>query len=62
MPADLIRFMCPKLRCRAILAAPISARGEDVRCPHCATRIKVPGNKAKSDNGIDEVTIVKPIE
>ncbi|MEM6259550.1 MAG: hypothetical protein AAGC44_14680 [Planctomycetota bacterium] len=37
-----IRLMCPNLRCRTLLAVPITARGKNVRCRLCGTRIQVP--------------------
>lgn len=44
-----IRLMCPNLRCRTLLAVPVTARGKNVRCRLCGTRIEVPskpgGNK-----------------
>ncbi|MDX2114886.1 MAG: hypothetical protein SFZ24_04590 [Planctomycetota bacterium] len=42
MPENVIRVMCPNLRCRAILAVPAGARGRLVRCRACATNIKIP--------------------
>lgn len=50
MPASSsIRLMCPNLRCRTLLAVPFNARGKNVRCRLCGTRIQVPnkngGNK-----------------
>ena len=47
-----IRLLCPNLRCRSLLAVPTSARGKNVRCRQCGTRITVPAKgaapKAKS--------------
>lgn len=37
-----IRLMCPNLRCRTLLAVPITARGKNVRCRLCGTKINVP--------------------
>ncbi|MFK7788873.1 MAG: hypothetical protein AB8C95_05175 [Phycisphaeraceae bacterium] len=37
-----IRLMCPNLRCRTLLAVPVTARGKNVRCRLCGTRIQVP--------------------
>lgn len=34
--------MCPNLRCRTLLAVPPTARGKNVRCRLCGTRIQVP--------------------
>jgi len=40
-----IRLMCPNLRCRTLLAVPVTARGKNVRCRLCGTRIQVPASK-----------------
>ncbi len=61
MPPEFVRFMCPKLRCRAILTAPVSARGRDVRCPHCSTRIKIPSQKKNGPQQDNQETFVEPI-
>ncbi len=42
MPDNVIRVMCPNLRCRSILAVPSDARGRLVRCKSCGTNIKIP--------------------
>lgn len=42
MATSLIRLMCPNLRCRTLLAVPPTARGKNVRCRLCGTRIQVP--------------------
>lgn len=42
MPSDVVRIICPNLRCKAILAVPASARGKAVRCRQCGSRIQVP--------------------
>lgn len=42
MSNPAIRMMCPNLRCRSLLAVPASARGKNVRCKQCGTRITVP--------------------
>ncbi|MBL8745064.1 MAG: hypothetical protein JNK58_01770 [Phycisphaerae bacterium] len=42
MPENVIRVMCPNLRCRSILAVPSDARGRLVRCKTCGTNIKIP--------------------
>lgn len=45
MPENVIRVMCPNLRCRCVLAVPAEARGRLVRCKNCATSIKIPQKK-----------------
>ena len=48
MPTSSIRLICPNLRCRSLLAVPVTARGKNVRCRLCGTRIQVPAkNKEK---------------
>lgn len=42
MATSSIRIMCPNLRCRTLLAVPPTARGKNVRCRLCGTRIQVP--------------------
>ena len=42
MAVSSVRLMCPNLRCRTLLAVPITARGKNVRCRLCGTRIQVP--------------------
>lgn len=45
MAESVIRVMCPNLRCRAVLAVPVEARGRLVRCKNCGTNIKIPPKK-----------------
>jgi hypothetical protein len=42
MPDQIIRIMCPNLRCRSVLGVPPEARGRMVRCRHCGTNIRIP--------------------
>ncbi len=42
MASDVIRLICPNLKCRSILCVPGSARGKSVRCRQCGTRVKIP--------------------
>ncbi len=57
MPSqNSVQLMCPNLGCRRILAVPVSARGRAVRCRHCRTMIRVPGDpvgpaSTKGDKG-----------
>lgn len=44
MSSDLLRLICPNLKCRAILSVPASARGKTVRCRQCSQRVRVPDN------------------
>ena len=43
MNSDTIRLICPNLKCRSILTAPISARGKTVRCSECGMKVRIPG-------------------
>lgn len=43
--SDVIRIMCPNLRCRSVLGVPVAARGRMVRCKHCGTNVKIPQKK-----------------
>jgi len=42
MGTDVVRLICPNLKCRAILCAPAKVRGKTVRCRQCGMRVKVP--------------------
>ena len=42
-----IHILCPNLRCRAVLAAPASARGKKIRCRQCGMLVNVPGGTGK---------------
>lgn len=44
MPAEMIRLICPNLKCRSILTAPSSARGKAVRCGKCAMKVRIPAS------------------
>ena len=46
MPSDnVIRIMCPNLKCRSVLAVPTTARGKLVRCKKCGTTIMIPAQR-----------------
>ncbi|MFN3169016.1 MAG: hypothetical protein ACE37H_18365 [Phycisphaeraceae bacterium] len=42
MSSAAIKLICPNLRCRTLLSVPPTARGKNVRCRQCGTRIQVP--------------------
>jgi hypothetical protein len=42
MASEVIRLICPNLKCRAILTAPAAARGKAVRCRQCGMKVRVP--------------------
>ena len=44
MPVQLI---CPNLRCRKMLAVPDDVRGKLVKCQHCQTMFRVPGERIR---------------
>lgn len=62
MSANLVRMICPNLRCRSILAVPIGLRGKSVRCRACGSRVSVPpaaqpagaGATGRTDRGTAE--------
>ncbi len=59
MSNDVVRLICPNLRCRAILAVPAMTRGKSVRCRQCGSRIQVPEAKlqpATNPQAEDETT------
>ena len=39
---DVLRIICPNLKCRTILSVPQTARGKSVRCKVCGNRFAVP--------------------
>jgi DNA-directed RNA polymerase subunit RPC12/RpoP len=44
--ANAVRMMCPNLKCRAVLAVPVEARGRLIRCRNCGSKIMVPQKAA----------------
>ena len=38
-----ITMICPNLTCRRTLSAPVSARGQVMKCPYCDSPFRVPG-------------------
>ena len=45
---NVIRIMCPNLKCRAVLGVPPEARGRLVRCRNCGGKIMVPKKSSGS--------------
>ena len=39
---QIVKVMCPNLGCQRILAVPVRARGEVVRCQGCNSNIRIP--------------------
>ncbi len=44
--SSVIRIICPNLMCRTILSVPATARGKDVRCSSCGSKVRIPAPKA----------------
>ncbi len=42
MSVELVRLICPNLKCRTILSVPSAARGKTVRCRQCGSKVAVP--------------------
>ncbi len=42
MSDNVVRLICPNLKCRKVLSVPDSARGKKVRCRNCGMRVQVP--------------------
>lgn len=38
-----VQILCPNLSCRKVLSVPSDIRGKTVKCSHCSTLFKVPG-------------------
>lgn len=55
MSTNLIRLICPNLKCRKILSVPLAARGKTVRCRNCGMRVSVPAPTAKPTAPVAEV-------
>lgn len=56
MGSAVVRLICPNLRCRAILAVPVEARGKTVRCRGCGTLVKIPTGKPADKPGAAPTT------
>jgi hypothetical protein len=46
MSANVVRLICPNLKCRKILSVPDSARGKKVRCRGCGMRVQIPAKES----------------
>lgn len=40
--SNVVRMICPNLKCRKVLSVPDSARGKKVRCRGCGMRVQIP--------------------
>ncbi len=64
MSGNVIRLICPNLTCRTILSVPAAARGKDVRCRACGSKLRIPMPKvaAVPEEGeqTDAATAKKP--
>ncbi len=54
MSDNILRIMCPNLKCRAVLGVPQEARGKLVRCRACGTAIRVPVPKVQAGASVTE--------
>ena len=61
MDNDVIRIMCPNLRCQRVLGVPEHARGKLIRCRSCCCNIRVPEEREQIVQGklADEDAMVK---
>ena len=46
-----VRMLCPNLACRALLTVPAAARGKQVICGKCGSRVAVPAKPAAAPAG-----------
>ena len=60
MTNSSIRLMCPNLRCRTLLAVPVTARGKNVRCRLCGTKIQVPNKPSGKKPDPQEAVATEP--
>lgn len=56
MASDNVRLMCPNLKCRTVLSVPGQARGKNVRCRNCGTRVMVPSGSAPAPRPAESET------
>ena len=47
--SDVVRIICPNLRCRKILSVPALYRGRQVKCQHCQSHLRVPDGGRKEE-------------
>lgn len=52
---EVIRLVCPNLKCRAILSVNESARGKSVKCKYCGSRLTVPESPASAPRPSQQV-------
>ncbi|MCE9590892.1 MAG: hypothetical protein K8S99_10245 [Planctomycetes bacterium] len=58
MATEVVRMVCPNLKCRALLTAPVAARGKVVRCRKCGTKVHIPETApVKTDAANDAKTV-----
>jgi len=62
MSASVIRLICPNLRCRSVLAVPVSARGKMVRCRNCGQRLRIPAKDGQPAPSTDKAAKPAPAE
>lgn len=63
MASDVVRMVCPNLKCRAILTAPVTARGKVVRCRQCGSKVNIPSTpmpaKPSTENASNDSATVE---
>lgn len=60
MSGNVIRLICPNLTCRTILSVPAAARGKDVRCRACGTKLRIPMPKTAATPDEPEAAEAEP--
>lgn len=60
MAGQVVRLICPNLLCRTILSVPVKARGKDVRCRACGTRVHIPEKPRPPKSPIENAAPGKP--
>lgn len=48
---NVIRLMCPNLKCKSVLSVPREARGRLIRCRSCGSTIQVPQKPKQPASG-----------
>lgn len=57
MSSDVVRLICPNLKCRSILSAPVAARGKTVRCSKCGIKVRIPDSSAPQKPAPADTTV-----
>jgi len=62
MATESVRVICPNLKCRAILSAPGQARGKNVRCRMCGSKVRVPTTMGIRPKAPENADATEPAE